>query len=231
MTQIYETVLLMHPTLDDDGVETYQEQFSKIITDGGGEILHAQKWGKRRLQYPIARQTEAFYILICFKMDAKDGGAVVEEFERQVRINDELLREMTVKVKAAKVMDPPTEGIVFGRGGPRFGRGAPPSGRPPVERGKPPEVKEPAETEGKAKEGETPEAAKPEAAPESAPEESEAAPESAPEETEAAPESAPEESEAAPEESAEVPAEEAPAEEAPSAPETETDEKPKPEGE
>ncbi len=106
MAQNYECVLLLDPTLPDEKVQSYVDQFSKIVTAAGGEITQTQPWGKRRMQYQIKRHSEAHYVLLCFKLETPSA-AVVNEFERQVRINDDLLREMTVKTDKLRVMDPP----------------------------------------------------------------------------------------------------------------------------
>jgi small subunit ribosomal protein S6 len=107
MAQNYECALLLNPGLSDEEVQNWLTQFSKFITDRQGEVLQTQVWGKRRLEYPILRQKEAIFAFIYFRME-KSAGDLVVEFERQVRINDVLLREMTVQVPALKVCNPPT---------------------------------------------------------------------------------------------------------------------------
>lgn len=129
MTQNYECVLLMDPALSEEAVQGYHDQVGKIVTDAGGEVTHMQKWGKRRLQYPLGRKNEAFYVLTCFRLES-GGGKVIEEFERQVRINDDLLRELTVKVDELKIMDPPPANVGMGRPSMRPVRSPRPYGRP-----------------------------------------------------------------------------------------------------
>lgn len=128
MSQNYECVVLLDPSLADDAVQGYMDQFSTILTNAGGEVTHTQMWGKRSLSYPINRKKDAYYFLLCFKMEA-GAGPVIEEFERQVRINDNILREMTVKVDKLRIADPPPAKVMLGRaamrpttrpGAPRF---------------------------------------------------------------------------------------------------------------
>jgi small subunit ribosomal protein S6 len=107
MAQNYECALLLHPGLSDEEVQNWLTNFSKLITDRKGEVLQTQVWGKRRLEYPILREKEAIYAFIYFRME-KSAGDLVVEFERQVRINDSLLREMTVQVPELKVCNPPS---------------------------------------------------------------------------------------------------------------------------
>jgi small subunit ribosomal protein S6 len=106
MAYNYECALLMDPKLSDDAVRGYLDQFSKNITDRGGEVVHVQTWGKRRLEYSIEGRNDAIYAFLYFRI--KEAGELVAEFERQVRINDNLLREMTVRVPELKITQPPT---------------------------------------------------------------------------------------------------------------------------
>jgi len=107
MAQNYETVLIMDPNLSEDQVKEYTEQFSKEITERGGNVLQTQNWGKRRLEYSIQKKTHAIYTIIYFELD--NGGNLVEEFERTVRISDDLLRELTVKVPGLHVCNAPSD--------------------------------------------------------------------------------------------------------------------------
>ena len=106
MAQNYECALLLNPGLSDEEVQNWLTTFSKFITDRAGEVLQTQVWGKRRLEYAIAHQKEAIYAFIYFRMES--AGDLVVEFERQVRINEVLLREMTVIVPELKVANPPS---------------------------------------------------------------------------------------------------------------------------
>jgi small subunit ribosomal protein S6 len=107
MAQNYECALLLNPGLTDEEVQNWLTTFSKFITDRAGEVLQTQVWGKRRLEYAIDRNKEAIYAFIYFRME-KTAGDLVVEFERQVRINEVLLREMTVQVPELKVANPPS---------------------------------------------------------------------------------------------------------------------------
>ncbi|HUT25640.1 MAG TPA: 30S ribosomal protein S6 [Sumerlaeia bacterium] len=114
MAQNYEFVLLLDPDLPQSSVQEYQDQFSKIITDHDGEVVHIQTWGKKRLEYEIVRKKEAIFVIFYFRMQTVSAKPI-EEFERQVRINDDLLRGMTVKVPVLKILNLPAADS--GRGG------------------------------------------------------------------------------------------------------------------
>ncbi|MFP4381515.1 MAG: 30S ribosomal protein S6 [Candidatus Sumerlaeia bacterium] len=111
MAQNYECALLMDPSLSEDQVSTHLDNFSQQITDRGGEIVHKQVWGQRRLEYPIKGRSEAIYSFLYFRMDSAQN--LVDEFERQVRIQDTLLRELTVKVSELKIVEAPSSDSRF----------------------------------------------------------------------------------------------------------------------
>jgi small subunit ribosomal protein S6 len=170
MAQNYECVILLNPTLTDEAVQGYIGQFSKLITDRNGEVVHVQSWGKRRLEYVIGKQREAIYVILYFRVDA--AGNLVEDFERLVRITDELLREMTVKVPELRILEtPPREGSQMSRPS-RYGH----AGARPAASAEQPEAGEEAPAgaevaeEATAPAEETPAEPAPEAAPEVAPE-------------------------------------------------------------
>lgn len=132
MAQNYECVLMMSPSLDDEAAANYAQQFSELVTQNEGEMLHMQMWGRRRLEYPIGGETDAIYAILHFRMET--AGGLVEEFERRVRINDDLLREMTVKVPELKIVESQPKLWRELRREPRPGRGGRPTSRRPSTR-------------------------------------------------------------------------------------------------
>jgi len=88
----YETILIAHVDLSEDELNTIIARYSAIITDGKGILVKVERWGKRRLAYLIKKQQRGFYILI----DYAGESAVVNELERNLKINDKVLKFMTV---------------------------------------------------------------------------------------------------------------------------------------
>jgi small subunit ribosomal protein S6 len=88
----YETVMVLDATLDETRVDEELETVNKIITGGGGEVLDVQRWGRRRLAYEIQKKREGIYSLVRFKSEPP----VLDELERVFRLNDSLLRHLTV---------------------------------------------------------------------------------------------------------------------------------------
>lgn len=94
----YETILITHVDLSEDELSSLITRYGDIITGQRGILVKVERWGKRRLTYLIKKQARGFYILI----DYAGVGAVVNELERNLKIDDKILKFMTV-LKADKV--------------------------------------------------------------------------------------------------------------------------------
>lgn len=88
----YETVLIAHVDLPDDELNGLVDRCSAIITDHKGILVKVERWGKRRLAYLIKKQARGFYILF----DYAGTSAAVNELERNLKINDKILKFMTI---------------------------------------------------------------------------------------------------------------------------------------
>ena len=88
----YETVIVLDPALDDTRVNQEIDTVQSVITQGGGEVLEVQRWGRRRLAYEIRKKREGIYSLIRFKSE----GGVLDDLKRRFLINESLLRHLTV---------------------------------------------------------------------------------------------------------------------------------------
>ncbi|MCX5788567.1 MAG: 30S ribosomal protein S6 [Elusimicrobia bacterium] len=102
--QIYETVVVIKPQLSDPEVLEVIDKTKTIISGEGGEILNEDKWGRRKLTYPIKHAKEGFYAYLKFKCPP----AVLPKLSHHFRVVDSFLRTMTVqanerKMKPAKV--------------------------------------------------------------------------------------------------------------------------------
>jgi small subunit ribosomal protein S6 len=94
----YETILITHVELSEDELSTLITRYGSIVTGQKGILAKVERWGKRRLTYLIKKQARGFYILL----DYAGVGAVVNELERNLKIDDKILKFMTI-VKADKV--------------------------------------------------------------------------------------------------------------------------------
>jgi small subunit ribosomal protein S6 len=88
----YETTFILEPGLDETQVNEEAEKVTQWIKDLGGEVLEVQRWGKRRLAYEINRRRDGNYTLVLYQ----GPGAIVKELERRLRLDESVLRTLTV---------------------------------------------------------------------------------------------------------------------------------------
>ena len=90
----YEVVFIIDPDAEDAEVMRLTEAVQKIITDQGGSITKTEMMGKRQLAYEINHKRDGVYVLL----EVDGSGAEIAELERRMRVNDRILRYMTVRV-------------------------------------------------------------------------------------------------------------------------------------
>ncbi|HEY3217176.1 MAG TPA: 30S ribosomal protein S6 [Candidatus Eisenbacteria bacterium] len=88
----YETTFILEPGLDEARVNEEIERVGQWIKDLGGEVIEVQRWGKRRLAYEIARKRDGIYTLLLYQGE----GGLVKEIERRLRLNETVIRVLTV---------------------------------------------------------------------------------------------------------------------------------------
>jgi len=89
----YEVVFIVDPTADDE-VGRLTDNFKQIVVDQGGSITKAETMGKRQLAYEIQHKKEGTFVL----MEIEGSGREIAELERRMRVNDRILRYLTVRV-------------------------------------------------------------------------------------------------------------------------------------
>ncbi|MBF2033937.1 MAG: 30S ribosomal protein S6 [Leptolyngbyaceae cyanobacterium T60_A2020_046] len=90
---MYETMYILRPDLGDEAVDELIGQYQSILQEQGANILETQHRGKRRLAYDIQKHREGIYI----QMNYTGPGSVVAPLERAMRLNEGVLRYLTVK--------------------------------------------------------------------------------------------------------------------------------------
>lgn len=90
----YETVFIARQDLGTPQVEELTKQFSEILTKAGGKITKTESWGLRNLAYRIKKNRKGHYVLI----ESETSGESVIEMERNMRINEDVLRYMTIRL-------------------------------------------------------------------------------------------------------------------------------------
>ena len=92
---LYEHVFMARQDISSQQVETLTDQFKTIVTENGGSVGKVEYWGLRSLAFKIKKNRKAHYSLINF--DAPH--AAIAEMERQMRLNDDIIRFMTLRVE------------------------------------------------------------------------------------------------------------------------------------
>jgi small subunit ribosomal protein S6 len=90
----YEVIFIVNPEVADDEVMKLSEGVQKIITSQGGSITKTEMMGKRQLAYEINHKRDGSYVLL----EVEGSGAEIAEVERRMRVNDQILRYMTIRV-------------------------------------------------------------------------------------------------------------------------------------
>jgi|UniRef100_A0A7C3UYU6 small subunit ribosomal protein S6 len=94
----YETVWVVNGDLPDEDVKATIDKFTKVITGQGGTLVSVEEWGRRKLAYKIEGAVRGYYVLA----DFAGLPATVKELERNYRIDDRVIRYLTIK-KSDKV--------------------------------------------------------------------------------------------------------------------------------
>lgn len=93
---LYEHIFMARQDISAQQVDELTAHFKGVLEENGATIGRTESWGLKSLQYRINKNRKAHYVL----MDVDAPGAAIHELERQMRIHEDVLRYMTVKVEA-----------------------------------------------------------------------------------------------------------------------------------
>ena len=92
----YEHVFVTRQDLTPAQVDELTDKFAGVIEKEGGKVTKRENWGLRNLAYRILKNRKGYYVLL--NIDAP--AAAVQELERKMRIDEDIIRHLTVKVEA-----------------------------------------------------------------------------------------------------------------------------------
>ena len=92
----YEILFIADPNLGEPEVDALTLQVQGFVEHAGGKIDKVEKWGKKRLAYPIGKNREGSYVL----MIANAPGSSISEVERRMRVTDGILRFLALRIDA-----------------------------------------------------------------------------------------------------------------------------------
>jgi len=91
----YELMLVLRPDVAEDRIQSVLERTTRAIAAGGGQVIKAAPWGRRRLAYPIDRYREGSYHILHFEAPPE----AITEVERGLLITEEVLRHLVTRVE------------------------------------------------------------------------------------------------------------------------------------
>ncbi len=90
----YEVTYIMRPSLEEAEIDARVDHLAEALKGNGGEIGEIEKMGKRRLAYEIDDVREGYYVVMKFKSEA----ATAKELERQLRLNEDVMRALVINL-------------------------------------------------------------------------------------------------------------------------------------
>ena len=90
----YELIFIVNPNVEKEGVTAVVERVSELVKAGNGEVASVDVWGRRALAYAIDNYREGTYVLTNIKLPP----VALANFERELKLDEQLIRYMLVKV-------------------------------------------------------------------------------------------------------------------------------------
>ncbi|HKK45613.1 MAG TPA: 30S ribosomal protein S6 [Balneolaceae bacterium] len=92
----YELTYIISPVLEEDQYKEVIEKFTEFIRDNGGEIDEVDEWGIRKFEFEMDNKSSGYYVNAYFTAP----GELIEKLERALRIDDQIMRYLTLKYDA-----------------------------------------------------------------------------------------------------------------------------------
>ena len=90
----YELAFIIRPNVDEEGITGVVDKVSQFVNTSNGQITSVDVWGRRTLAYPIKNYREGTYVLF----HAKLSPSTLTELERNLKLSEEIIRYMLIKV-------------------------------------------------------------------------------------------------------------------------------------
>src|SRR5574338_1625306 len=93
--ELYESLFIIRPSLSDEETSALIENRKGVVTKTGASLVRAENWGRKKLAYEIKRERKGTYVYFYFQ----GPGTVVGELERSYRLEDSIIKFLTVKLE------------------------------------------------------------------------------------------------------------------------------------
>ena len=94
MAQLYESIFIIRPSLADDEVHKVLEKVKTMVEKFGGTVDRLENWGKKKLAYAVKKEKKGVFVQLHYR----GNGAMVAELERSFRLDDAVMKFLTVKL-------------------------------------------------------------------------------------------------------------------------------------
>ena len=98
-TRMYESVLILKPSLGEPDIQQFTDAYTARLEQGGSTIIKVDNWGKRKLAYEVKGERKGTYLCVSFR----GKGTVIRPLENANRIDDLILKSMTIRIKKAPI--------------------------------------------------------------------------------------------------------------------------------
>ena len=92
----YEIMFIVKATLEETALNNITKEVQKLITDNNSKVIEFKDMGRKKLAYPINKEINGFYYL----MNVEANTETVQEFDRKLRINENILRHLILKTES-----------------------------------------------------------------------------------------------------------------------------------
>jgi small subunit ribosomal protein S6 len=92
----YEVMVILDPSLEERTIAPSLDKYLNVIRNDGGTVENVDVWGRRRLAYEIQKNAEGIYAVIAINAEP----ATVKEFDRQLGLNESILRTKVLRAQA-----------------------------------------------------------------------------------------------------------------------------------
>lgn len=93
---MYETTVIINPSIEDHQIDAILKNIEEMISKNGGTVTSLQRWGRKRLSYPINKRNNGYYAHFEFEIN----GNVIADIERNFEYDDNIMRYLTIRLDA-----------------------------------------------------------------------------------------------------------------------------------
>lgn len=109
--QLYESIFIVRPSLSDEDTGKIVEKIKGVVEKSGATLLKSENWGKKKLAYEVKRERKGTFVYLHFQAN----GTLIGELERSYRLEDSVIKFLTVRLERPAAHKPAGEASDHGR--------------------------------------------------------------------------------------------------------------------